>query len=74
MALLTLRAKVSYQAGGTGTLALAGWLLAGPLLGLALAGLALATAWSRCRLGNHTPDQVALGLASSLTLLIWLPT
>jgi membrane-associated phospholipid phosphatase len=73
LALLTLREKVSYHAGGAGGLALAGWLLGGPPVGLALGALALATAWSRCYLGKHTPGQVGLGLLSSLALLLWLP-
>ena len=50
-----------------------GFVLGGPTIGLPLGLLALATGWSRCYLGRHTPRQVALGLLSSLTLLLWLP-
>ena len=73
LALLTLGEKVSYHAAGTGALAVAGFVLGGPTIGLPLGLLALATGWSRCHLGRHTPRQVALGLLSSLTLLLWLP-
>jgi membrane-associated phospholipid phosphatase len=34
--------------------------------------VALATGWSRWYLGKHTPRQVATGLATSLTLGLWL--
>jgi len=69
---LTLREKVSYHAAGVGALAVAGWILDGVATGLALGALALATGWSRCYLGKHTPRQVALGLLSGLLVLPWL--
>ena len=72
LAALTLREKVSYHAAGVAALAVAAWLLDGAALGLAVGALALATGWSRCYLGKHTPRQVALGLLSGLLVLPWL--
>jgi membrane-associated phospholipid phosphatase len=70
--LLTLRDKVSYHSAGAGGLAVAGFYLAGLTLGVVLVAVAIATGWSRWYLGKHTLRQVAAGLATSLTLGLWL--
>jgi len=70
--LLTLRDKVSYHSAGVGGLAVAGFYLAGLTLGTVLVAVAIATGWSRWYLGKHTLRQVATGLATSLTLGLWL--
>jgi membrane-associated phospholipid phosphatase len=71
LAVITLKWRISYHAASVGGVVLLALVLQGPQLAAPLAALAALVAWSRVRLGCHTPGQVAMGLLSESPVLLW---
>lgn len=63
--------RVSYHTASVAGLAFAAQVLQGPGLAIPLLLLAGLVAWSRVRLGRHTPAETVAGMLSSLPVLWW---